>query len=202
MIIATPLDLPKIEPDDWNIFWNIWKSNLGPVLKTKKTSNISKAKIGVDKLWSGLDIYKNYDLETSWSCPFYDISNELPNMYLAIKNLPIKNLYKVRVIHSLKDIVPHSDDNFHKWTVRYLLHCTDSKSQLYFTKPENNDIEKRYMILPKETNWFAYNDKFCWHGSDYNLNHPKFLIQIFSFDNYISIANSSIEKFKNFTITL
>lgn len=204
MIIATPLDLPKIEPDSWDTFWKIWNAHAGPVVKTKSTSSISKAKIGVDNIWLGLDVYSNcnYNFKTSWDTSGYDISNDLPNMYLTIKNLPIQYLYKVRIVHSLKNVAPHTDDNADRWTVRNLFYCSDPSPQLYFTKPNNSETEKKYLNLPLTTNWFAYNDKLCWHGSDYKLNHPKFLIQIYSFDNFKDISKKSIEKYKDFTIEI
>ena len=28
MIVYTPIDLPKIEPDNWDVFWDIWNGFL------------------------------------------------------------------------------------------------------------------------------------------------------------------------------
>jgi hypothetical protein len=33
MIIATPLDIPKLEPDNWTTFWDIWNTHADLLIK-------------------------------------------------------------------------------------------------------------------------------------------------------------------------
>ena len=202
MIVATPLDLPRIEPDDWDIFWRIWERESKNAIKIKKNSQYSKSLIGESHVWQGLDIYKNYNLVPAWNVPYYDISKELPILYQQILNLPFKYIYRVRILKSLTDIEPHSDDNRDQWVVRALWHCDDKESQWYFTHPRIDATEKTFFHLPKYTNWFAYNDKHAWHGTIYRNAYPKFLIQIFIAGDITSLVNSSIDKYKEYTIEL
>jgi hypothetical protein len=96
----------------------------------------------------------------------------------------------------------HTDDGVDKWSIRAYFHYTDLCSQWYFTKPRDVNGTRQYLHLPSETNWFAYNDKHCWHGTDYNPDYPKILLQVFSLRNNLSLVNHSIEKYKDYTITL
>jgi hypothetical protein len=79
------------------------------------------------------------------------------------------------------------------------LHYTDTKSQWYFTRPGGS--EKTYATLPSGMQWFGYNDKHAWHGTDYNPEHKKILIQLYfrgSIDQ--TILQSNIETYKNYII--
>lgn len=201
MIIATPLDLPRIEPDDWSVFWNIWNRESRNAVKIKKNTDSSVSPIGQDDLWTALDIYRKHDVKVVWDVPYYDISNDLPKMYESILNLPFNYIHRVRILSSLQNITAHTDDRQDRWSVRALLHCKDTNSQWYFTKP-GNESERQFFTLPNDTNWFAYNDKHCWHGSVFNKQYPKLLIQVFMADRGTTIINNSINKYKEYTIKL
>ncbi len=201
MIIATPLNLPTIAPDNWDIFWNIWNTHSADLTKVKMNAG-SPVSVGAKATWTGLDIFKSakgYD--TSWSAPFYDISKELPDMFNAIRQLPFA-IERVRVIQSVRDIPAHSDDSMDRWNIRAMLYYTDPNQQWFFTRPGDRS-EKFFLNMPTDTNWFAYNDGHCWHGSVYNEQHQKLLIQIYLLDDDVSaLLNSSIDKYKDYTITL
>jgi len=202
MIVATPLDLPRIEPDNWDTFWSIWERESKNAVKVKKNLVHSLSPIGQSNLWQGLDIYKNYNSVLAWDVPYYDIKKELPILHQRILTLPFKYIYRVRILKSLDNIVPHTDDNSDHWSVRALWHCNDSESQWYFTQPNPNATEKTFFHLPNDTNWFAYNDKHAWHGTVYRNAYPKFLMQIFIAGDITPLINSSIDKYKEYTIKL
>jgi hypothetical protein len=201
MIVATPLDLPIIEPDNWEVFWTIWNREAKTLVKKRINVSTSALAIGATTAWRGLDIFKQHDILTAWDAPFYDASADLPKFYNAIRLLPFKNIFRIRLVSSLIDLEAHTDDNVDKWAVRALLHCKDLKPQWYFTKPNNKEF-KHFFQLPLDTNWFAYNDKHSWHGTIYNKEYPKILLQIFMLSNPISLVNSSIEKYKDYVINL
>ena len=52
MILATPVLLPKIEPDDWERFWAVWHMNKRPLVKKTPTPNGMYG-----GKWEGFDIY-------------------------------------------------------------------------------------------------------------------------------------------------
>lgn len=198
MIVFTPLALPKLEPDNWETFWNIWNSNADYATKTYVHSH-SDIKKGDNSLWRGLDIYerKPWAPNTAWKCPYYDMSNDLPNFMSSILSLNI-NIYRVKLLESLKDINSHSDDEKDKWHIRCFLHYPSPKSQWYITRPRQS--ERTYIDMPTDTNWFAYNDKYSWHGTDYNPEFPKIIMQLYFYDPITDLVQAGIDKYKEYTV--
>jgi len=103
-------------------------------------------------------------------------------------------------VQSQKNFGAHTDDNRNVWYIRAYLHYTSSKSQWYFTKPHDSRGNRTYIELPEETNWFAYNDLNCWHGTDFDPNNKKILLQVFGNYTPPSLIEQSINKYKNYTI--
>ena len=199
MIVYTPLDLPKLEPDNWEVFWNIWNTYSDFAVKKSMNLTYSKSPVGSNNTWKGLDIFKNFSINPSWECPYYDISKDLPLMYKSISHLNIKTLYRVRLLQSTVNIHSHSDNDRDQWQIRGYLHYTDTKSQWYFTKP--SEKERTYARLPSEVQWFGYNDKHAWHGTDFNSDHKKILIQLYFLELIDkTILRSNIETYKDYII--
>lgn len=201
MIVYSPLDLPKIEPDDWNIFWDIWNQHSDNLVKVISNGTHSDSSVGRSDVWQGLDIYKNTKIPNVWDAPFYDIKEKLPKLYNTITSLPISNIRQVRLVSSKMKVDPHSDDVKDIWVARAYFHYTASSEQWFFTRPGDFYGERTYITRPSETNWFTYNDKYCWHATDYDPMYPKILLQIFASSLPIDLVNRSIEKYKDYTIT-
>lgn len=206
MIIFTPVDLPKLQPDSWEVFWNIWDAHADHLSKRRMNVNSSVASVGSSNIWKGIDVYRKVPGITAWDAPYYDIKNELPNMYKTIEELQNTGLciYQVRLISSLLDVSAHTDDNLDRWSYRSYFHYTAPKSQWYFTKPGDKDGDRKYIKLPDNNQWFAYNDMNCWHGTDYDSEHPKILAQLYVADQRVAtaIAHTNIEKYKDYTIEI
>jgi hypothetical protein len=201
MIVYTPIDLPKIEPDNWDVFWDVWNTHRDYLVKTKMNTSISLTPVGISDMWLGLDIFKKTTGYASWQAPFFDIKQSLPNMYNSLVTL-FPNATIIRLVQSQKNVEAHTDDNRNVWHIRAYLHYTSSKSQWYFTKPHDAGGNRTYIDLPEETNWFAYNDLNAWHGTDFDPDNKKILLQVFG--SYISpsLIEPSINKYKNYTINL
>lgn len=199
MIIYTPIDLPKIEPDNWEVFWDIWNKHKNYLVKTKNNTSLSRTPIGATDLWLGLDILKKITGYTTWQAPFFDIKQSLPNMYNSLVTL-FPNATAIRLVESQKNFGAHTDDNRNVWHIRAYLHYTSSKSQWYFTKPHDASGNRTYIDLPDETNWFAYNDLNAWHGTDFDPDNKKILLQVFCTYVPPSLITQSINKYKNYTI--
>jgi hypothetical protein len=206
MIIFTPVDLPKLEPDNWDKFWEMWNATANNLTKRRKNVDTSDASVGSSEIWKGIDIYRLAQGITAWDAPYYDISTEFPNMFNTIIKMQETGMkiYQVRLITSLLDVKAHTDDNLDRWAYRSYFHYTSPKSQWYFTNPGDKDGDRRYIDLPKDANWFAYNDKYCWHGTDYDKEHPKILAQLYVADQAVAtkFAHANIEKYKEYTIEL
>jgi hypothetical protein len=200
MIVYTPLDLPKIEPDSWEVFWEIWNQHSGNLIKIISNGNHSDSAVGRNDVWQGLDIYKDPRTLNGWQTPFYDIKEKLPKLYNTIISLPIKDIRQIRLVSSKMQVDPHSDDVNDIWVARAYFHYTSPKEQWYFTRPGDFYGQRTYITLPSETNWFTYNDKYCWHATDYDSKYPKILLQIFASSLSKELVDASIEKYKEHTI--
>jgi hypothetical protein len=211
-IIATPIDLPLIEPDDWNVFWEIWNNHSGFMTKLKNYRSSSAipivpgAPILQKNLWQGMEIYSTPESVPGWLAPVVDIKEKLPKLYKTISTLPINNVVRATLVQSHSDFLPHHDSNYKRWLFRANFYVTSPTPQFYVTTPgtPTEQFDKKFINLPKETNWFAYDDTKCRHGSDYHSDYPKILLQVMTStiaDN-TEIINRSIEKYKNYTIEL
>lgn len=201
MIIYTPLDLPKIEPDNWDVFWDIWDRNAQPLVKVGRNASTSTAPIGCKSIWLGFDIIKKNFGHTAWEAPFYDISAELPNFFTSIQDLDFPLMYRARLLMSVRDINAHTDDDKDVWHTRSFIHYTSDKPQWYFTLPGDPKGPRTYIDMPTDTNWFAYNDKHCWHGTDFDANNKKILLQIYCDMTPDDLIKRSQEKYKDYTIS-
>jgi len=199
MIVCTPLSVPALVPDSWDDFWHIWNSHSGDLFKRSQNWTESTMPVNTTGIWQGLDIYATSGYP-AWSAPFYDIKDRLPKMHEAICKLPFPNLTRVRLLSSKVRFLSHSDDGLDSWAVRGLFHSTSSKSQWYFTRPQDINGTRTYLNLPEGTMWFAFNDRHCWHGTDFDPEHRKILVQIFYSGNIDGLVNKSIEQFRDHTI--
>jgi hypothetical protein len=200
MIVYTPLDLPKIEPDNWDVFWDIWNTHSSSLTKIKSNGDHSDSPVGRNDVWQGLDIYINSERLYVWQAPFYDIKEKLPKLYNTITSLPINNIRRVRLVSSKLQVDPHTDDNKDIWVARAYFHYTAPNEQWYFTRPGDYHGKRTYITLAPETNWFTYNDKYCWHATDYDSQYPKILLQVFASSLPKELVDASIEKYKENTI--
>lgn len=200
MIIFAPADLPKIEPDNWDVFWNIWNTHNKPLVKKVMNTQYSEAKLGDNSAWYGLDIYKGpYNIPVSYEAPYYDISKELPNLHKFLSTFD-KLCLVARLSQSTYNIPSHTDNDADRWSLRAYFYYTSPAEQWYFTKPFDRHGKKTYINRSPDTNWFIYNDKHSWHGTDFDSNHKKILLQIYSLSNYSKLAEKSIEKYRTYTI--
>lgn len=202
MIIYTPLDLPKIEPDNWDTFWDIWNQHSGNLVKTVSNGAHSDSAVGRNDVWRGLDIYTNpnISIKPGWTAPFYDIKPRLPKLYNTLISLPINGVRRIRLVSSMMKVDPHSDDVRDTWVARAYFHYTAPKEQWFFTRPGDFHGKRTYITRPSETNWFSYNDLHCWHATDYSEEYPKILLQVYSQSMPQELIDASITKYKDYTI--
>lgn len=198
MTIFVPADLPIVEPDNWDIFWDIWHSHSRPLVK-KYMNPLSKTRLETDDVWIGLDIFKK-NIITAYDAPFFDISKFLPKLYFFISTFD-SLCFRIRLCQSLCPIGAHTDDNLDNWKLRAYFYYTDSNQQWYFTKPHDAHGHRRYISMPQETNWFLYNDKKVWHGTDYVKAHKKILLQVYSYNRFNDLSERSILKFPSYKLT-
>lgn len=202
MIVATPIDLPNIEPDNWDVFWKLWEENAKPLVKNSMNTDTSYAKVNDGSVWIGMDVFRREWGLTHWQANYVDISETLPNFYRSLEGLSFDKMYRVRLISNVIPVPAHTDDNFDRWSMRYLFYNENVKPIWYFTPPgKENKNNRTYFTIHPETNWFAYNDKYCWHGSDHDQVHKKILMQIYYYGDGSDLVRRGIEKYKGNTMS-
>lgn len=174
--------VPRIEPDDWDLFWKMWEDYKR---KSEKFSDIWD----FTTIWVNPKLkFENPELETDWSKYF-------PNMFKKINEaMPFESIDKITIASNVKPVPVHIDtiNKFYPWpnAMRVMLWDTNTKPTFYLTKwqedmyklpiikdknPLNNqlyylnnirDEEKIYVNLPTESNTFVYSNGEFLHGAD------------------------------------
>ena len=200
--------------DDWDVFWNIWEKHSIMMYKKPTLAEVKKNILYTRNfqgdVWKGIDLYHSsfYDSwPLLWNAPLVDIKNELPILYECVQDInELFPMHCIRLAESQLDISSHTDYNENVWRMRGYLYYPSKVSQWYFTKPKDSEGKRHYISLPSETSWFAYNDKECWHGTDFDEKNKKILVQLFPLpsakENIDLAVKLGIEKYKDYTIDL
>jgi hypothetical protein len=202
MIVSIPIDFPSLIPDDWKTFWSIWNDHSGPMLKLKQSWRGSATPVNDSAIWEGLDIYQTSVNNTTWKTPYFDIKERLPKLYNTIKSVPLPNLTRVRLMSSTVPMGSHSDMNSDVWEFRNLFYNPANDTQWYYTRPNDKNGKRTQLVLPDDCSWFAFNDKYVWHGTTFDVTKRKILAQVFYSGNIDYIIEANIKKFKNYTIEM
>jgi len=169
----TPLAIPKIEPNNWDQWWEVWNTHSGIVTKEKTNHNNEVRK------WRGMNLYTNsivkgnitYSAPTAPKCPVTDdIVNQIK------KNIPIVPIV-VRVIENLETIPTHSDHAEPTDEIRCMLWNNYPKPVWNFKY--FNDTKT--LVLPESTNSFYYKDYPMTHSSKYSLEFTKGILLVYGF---------------------
>lgn len=183
--------VPRIEPDNWELFWKLWEENKE---KSKKYADV----------WDNVCIYANPNLTSNQLQTEYPIfsperiqdwSSHFPKMFNQISEaMPFVSIDKITIASNVKTVPLHFDaiKKIYPWpnALRVMLWDTNEKPTFYLTKwqeemfnypiiscikPELNQLyykqevgndEKIYVNLPKESNTFVYSNGAFLHGAD------------------------------------
>jgi hypothetical protein len=183
--------VPRIEPDDWDLFWKLWNDFK---FKSEKYNDI----------WDTICIWANPNLTDEQLKTEYPImkrdricdwSVHFPNMFKQINQaMPFLSIDKITIASNVKEVPLHIDaiKKFHPWpnAMRVMLWDTNEKPTFYLSKwqeemyeapiiksntPALNQLyyfqkikneDKIYIDLPKESNTFVYSNGEFLHGAD------------------------------------
>lgn len=188
----TPLDIPKIEPNNWNEWWSVWNTYSGMAVKQQKNQNNT---VGT---WRGMDLETNslFKMPTVYSVPRAPATSVTDDIIRQIKTyIPIEPIV-VRVIENL-DIVPaHADNTVTVNELRCMFWNTYQEPVWEFDYLG----EKRKLILPESTNTFFYKDYPMTHGSIFKKGYSKGVMVIYGILKSKKLADlvvHSADKFKD-----
>lgn len=176
-IVSKILDIPKIVPTDWNVWWDIWNNNAKPLIKYQPNHNKSGN-------WIGFDCYRadsyNPSINGYYRSELVDCSNVLPDLVETIKPI-FSELLLVRVVQSTSVFLPHTDfkDQYHIG-VRTLLYDDNPGNTFYYVI----NGERVHQRLPPNSNTWIYKDKIVQHGSEFDNRYKKILITYYGFINF------------------
>lgn len=202
----TPINLPMVEPDDWDVWWKIWNENFDKLFKKQYFHSEERVPTGKVQVWNGIQVYDPTDTSqdpTKMTFPVVDIRNSLPKMYDQLQELKKYFLGKninFAFIQSLYPIKPHTDRNSNTWMARQFFYNPVESQQWYFTKPFDKLGETRtYIKMPEDTPWFGFNDGLAWHGTDFDENRKKILLKVYGTLHH-EILQDSMNKYKDYVL--
>ncbi len=219
-----PLDIPRIEPDDWDLFWKLWN---------EKNADITRANPQESQYWKGLCCWLNPSIDHTKfnysNTVIDDWSMHFPKMFEQIKNcLPFFSLEKIVLWSNVNTVNPHFDPDavIYPWpdSLRIMLWDTNDQPTFYVNKwPERTEEfdpvpvtvrtggkgygiksdrvpqdKRMYVNLPADTNTFVFNNGAFLHGAD--LAKPKIIMAVKGRPNiykWLKALEASYEKYKD-----
>jgi hypothetical protein len=195
-----PLAIPKIEPDDWNLFWDLWKA---------KNADITRG-LNETQYWKGLCCWLNPEIDHTKfnysNTVVDDWSAHFPQMFQALRDcLPWYSMEKVVLWSNINEVNPHIDPDvvIYPWpdSLRVMIWDTNDGPTFWMSKwPERGEAfnppiinvrtkgsygikadripqdQRTYVKLPADTNTFVFNNGAFLHGAD--LAKPKIIMAI------------------------
>jgi hypothetical protein len=194
IVLYTPLDIPRIEPNNWDEWWDIWNTYAGSATKKIETHN------SYESIWKSLEIYRYTESSPIidsivYECPrcpqtpvIQDLINQIQESYPGIVRY-------IRVIENQSNIKFHSDADVPQHQFRTLLWTTNDKLNWLFKRNEEVFFPK----LPKDSNTFYYYDYHTQHCAPYSSEISKGILQAFiSFDSESDdLIERSSKKYEN-----
>jgi len=210
-----PLDIPKIEFDNYQEFLDIWDQHNIDVVRLKPctaepwtaeahplgtSSNYHKPQ------FKGLHFYtedpdKFYENERGiFAHKYYEHPVFKPIIEQVKEFFPFHHITHMYVWESVKSVAPHRDQSFF-WNCptefRAMLHDENEEPTLYVADAEYGDAH--YIDLPKDTNSFCWSNGSQIHGSDFHGKRKQLLCinGFLSISKLDALLEKSIDKYKD-----
>jgi len=193
-----PLHIPKIEPDNWDLFWELWNREKSPMGKEDNPYIIWDT-VGI---WSSPDT-GNSAVHEDFPYKMEDWSSYFPIMFERIRTaMPFLRINNIRISSNIKRVNPHLDPTptMYPWpnSLRVMLWDSNPIPTFYMLPwPESSFLqkpipkidvipnqtyilgdvsqqEKIYVDLPVDTNTFIFSNGEFLHGAD--LASPKIIL--------------------------
>jgi hypothetical protein len=192
------LDLPVIEPDNWDNWWAWWGQHSKPLTKIYSSRNGDP---GLNH-WHGVQIYGTDEGFDPWDIKTVDCQKEFPKMFENIFKIPM-DIQRIRAVTSKGMFTPHKDHNFPLLSCRVNVFDNNPKSTFGYVgftdKPRSFYLQQ----LPKTSNTWIYNDHIQDHTTFYNPKHFKILFMLLGrwrSDELNTLIDQSIETYPNYFV--
>jgi hypothetical protein len=169
IIVSAPIVFPKIEPDSWSEWWDVWNKESEITEKVKQTHN------DLTSPWSGFDIWVKPGFEKT-AKEIYNFKNiNRPDLFSSLfsnlDNFPL-DIDVMRATSSFQTVIPHKDFEVPTYSVRTMLYDENPK-QTWFYMFDNS---LKSLLLPDDSNSWIYPDHESRHGSFFKEGYKKILI--------------------------
>ncbi len=168
-LVWTVLDAPRIEPADWDFFWDAWNKHAGSsfIVKSDPAGNVASDNSKKIDFFKGLNIYAKDPrilTDNHWQVPFLDYKEIFPNVLDDLHAaFPWAEIIFCRLWMSNQPIPMHRDHAPEPGALRSMIYNENKKPTFKVFHPRAGI---NYVDLPEESNSFIYNNSTCYHGSD------------------------------------
>lgn len=168
-VVSSPISFPKVEPNDWERWWELWTTEASPAVKVVKNHNSTGGP------WVGMNVYVKPGIDNI-EYTGYNIKNVIcpelfPSLFNNLDKFPI-DIAVMQIVSSRWPSPPHCDHSNPRVSVRSLMYDNNFTPTFYY----NINGNKKYQTLPNDSNTWIYHDNKHKHGSDYYYGHSKHLI--------------------------
>jgi len=201
----TPLDIPRIQPKNWDQWWEVWNTHSAVIAKNEKNHNDTYG------LWKGLDLYRDpsmvFKLRAAgltgvhnpvYNAPYhYQSSVVIDLVHQVISRFPM-HIICIRVIENLDEVPPHSDESSPAPNVRSIL-WSDYTEPIWRFDLGEKSLE---MTLPEDTNSFYYLDYPLKHSAIYRPGNTKGVLVVYGVpmkDKFKEMTTRSYLKYIDYT---
>jgi hypothetical protein len=195
LVLYTPLDIPRIEPNNWDEWWGIWNTYSGLATKKIKTHN------PYESVWRALEIYRYTESSPMIDNIVYDAPRCPPAPVIQDLVKQVHDFYPgivlyIRVVENQSIVKFHSDNTIPKHQFRTLMWSTNNRLNWLL---KNKEKKVFCPVLPGDSNTFYYYDYHTQHHALYSPKVSKGILQVFiSVDPQIDdLIERSCKKYEN-----
>lgn len=193
MILYTPINIPKLQINDWTVWWEVWNKNIDFINKVGTNHNQTNK-----NLLKGFDLYRNgntllYSLYQAILAPKCNVIDDLVEQ--IFEHVPIEPKL-IRVMENTSAVGAHSDYSVPRDEFRAILWNTYEEPLWEFAY----GAEKRKLHLPDDTNSFYYRDYPLTHSAIHDNTKTKGLLLVYGTlkRNHRELIEKSAEKYKDY----
>lgn len=209
-ILSTPVNLPRIEPDDWSIFWQVWDRDARIYVRKHPDSAGNNL---LHPGWNGL--VWDFELPDKGKFTMFDVStknykNIFPKWYATLMALPFR-LIRMQMLSNYNAISAHRDSTYYTdhlpyaCDLRTMIVDENTEPTFWVSHSKRDRLEKFYIKMPSDTNTFVYNNPKLFHGADYHGKKKIIVTYIFEKldeKKWHELLLSSYEKYKEYSFVI